>query len=176
MNLKKVILFFTISSMAMLAACGGSTETPSNGNTANTTNTVNVNATTPNSNNPLAATTPTPATKTNDAPTLSPVFKAYCAAMEKKDEAAIRKIYSSDTLKIFEEGMKEDGVQSLIEYLSTDKATTKLCEISNEEITGNTATASVKTEGLPNGAKVVFVKEGAEWKLTNRIPDFNKEK
>lgn len=167
MNLKTVILIITISSMTLLAACGGAAEPAKNNNSANN---AAVNTPAQNSNNPLAHTTPTPVATTNEAPTLSPVFKAYCAAMEKKDEAAIRKIYSSDTLKSFEEVMKEDGITSLVEYLSTDKATTKLCEISNEEISGNNATAFVKTEGMPNGATVIFVKEGNDWKLTNRTP------
>ena len=77
MNLKTVILIITISSMMLLAACGGATETPKNNNTANNTA---VNAPAANSNNPLAHTTPTPVATTNEAPTLSPVFKAYCAA------------------------------------------------------------------------------------------------
>lgn len=153
--------------MMLLAACGGATETPKNNNTANNTA---VNAPAANSNNPLAHTTPTPVATTNEAPTLSPVFKAYCAAMEKKDEAAIRKVYSSDTIKSFEDGMKEDEIKSLVEYLSTDKTTTKVCEIRNEEISGNTATAVVKTEAIPVGATVIFVKEGNDWKLTNRTP------
>jgi hypothetical protein len=33
--------------------------------------------------------------------------------------------------------------------------------------------AEVKTEGMPNGAKVVFVKEGTEWKITNKSPELD---
>jgi hypothetical protein len=93
--------------------------------------------------------------------------------MEKKNEAGIRKAYSKDTLDAFAEDMKAEGSKTLVEYLSTDQVTTALCEIRNEVITGDTAVAEVKTAGMPNGAKVVFVKEGGEWKLTNRSPSLD---
>jgi len=99
---------------------------------------------------------------------------AYCQAMEKKDEAGIRKVYSKDTLEDFAKKMKEEGTRSLVEYLSIDQVTTALCEVRNEVITGDTAVATVRTAGMPQGnVKVVFVKEGAEWKLTNRSPDLD---
>ena len=60
-----------------------------------------------------------PEATTNNAPTLTPVFKAYCDAWVKNDEAALRKVYSSDTLKGFEAEMKEDKAKSLIKFLET---------------------------------------------------------
>jgi hypothetical protein len=141
--------------------------------TSNATNTNSINTNRANANNPIQATTPAPEQTTNNAPTLSPVFKAYCAAMEKKNEAAIRKVYSKDTLEDFEKDMKAEGSKTLVEYLSTDQVTTALCDIRNEVITGDTAIAEVKTAGMPNGAKIVFVKEGPEWKITNRSPSLD---
>ncbi len=163
-------LILTVMISAVLSfACGGDPST----NNSNT-NAVNTNAPKTNSNTPVAVTTPAPAQTTNNATTLTPVFKAYCLAMEKKDEAAIRKVYSKDTIQSFEADMKAEGSKSLIEYLlSTDNVSSAKCEVRNEEITGNTAVAEVKTAGMPNGAKIVFVKEGAEWKLTNRSPDLD---
>ena len=139
-------------------------------NTAINSTSPNSNTAKTNSNNPIEAKTPAPEQTSNNAPTLTPVFKAYCEAMEKKNEAGIRKVYSKDTLEEFEKDMKEEGSKSLVEYLSIDQVTTALCDIRNEVITGETAVAEVKTAGMPNGAKIVFVKEGNDWKITNRSP------
>jgi hypothetical protein len=165
MAFKHAIIFFVFSVALLVSACGDAgtnSNSPSNG--------ANTNAARSNTNNPVAAATPTPEQTTNNAPTLSPVFKAYCEAMEKKNEAGIRRVYSKDTIADFEEDMKAEGSKTLAEYLSVDQVTTALCEIRNEVITGDTAVAEVKTAGMPNGAKVVFVKEGEDWKLTNRSP------
>ncbi|MBX3288719.1 MAG: nuclear transport factor 2 family protein [Acidobacteria bacterium] len=166
-------LFITLLSFAILmSGCGGTTDTPS-ANNANAANTTNSN--TPPSNSPVAATTPTPEETRNNAPTLTPVFKAYCAAMEKKDEAALRKIYSADTIKFAESEAKKDEI-TLLEYFSVGPVDTKLCEVSNEEITGDTAVAIIRTASMPNGIKIIFVKEGGEWKLTTRSPSFETTK
>ena len=168
MNLKIAVLF-SVLILFLIAAfgCGEPGTTP---NTANT-NTTNSNTAKANSNDPLAVSTPAPAQTTNNAPTLTPVFKAYCMAMEKKDEAGIRKVYSKDTLAIFAEDMKAEKSKSLADYLSTDNVSTALCDIRNEVITGDTAIAEVKTAGMPNGVKIVFQKEGNEWKITNKSPE-----
>jgi hypothetical protein len=166
--MKKLYLSTVLVITALFAACGGSTETP-NTNTAS-----NANANRPanaNKVDPIAAQTATPESTTNNAPTLSPVYKAYCSAWEKKDEKALRRIYSSDTIRDFERQMKADNVKTLGEFLAEDNASTSLCEARNERITGDTATAEVRTKGYPNGITVVFVKENGEWKLTNRRPE-----
>jgi hypothetical protein len=167
--MKKLFLPTALATAALISACGGSTETPNTNSTA-----VNANANraaNANKANPIAAQTAAPEATTNNAPTLSPVYKAYCAAWEKKDEKALRSIYSSDTIRDFERQMKEDNVRSLGEFLAEDNASTSLCEARNEKITGDTATAEVRTKGYPNGITVVFVKENGEWKLTNRRPE-----
>src|SRR6188472_2768704 len=171
MNLRIALIITIFSAMIVAIACGDA-GTNSNTNGANA-NANSSNTAKTNTNNPIQATTPTPEQTLNNAPTLSPVFKAYCEAMEKKNEAGIRKAYSKDTLAIFAEDMKAEGSKSLVEYLSTDQVTTALCDIRNESITGDTAVAEVKTAGMPNGAKIVFVKEGGEWKLTNRSPSID---
>ena len=151
------------------AGCGG-TETANNAATTNVAVVTNSDAPKANANNPLGVVTPTPAETTNNAPTLTPVYKAYCAAVVKKDEGAIRKIYSKETIRYFESEMKADGVKSLLEFLSNDQASNDLCEVRNEQINGDSAVAEIRTKGYPNGMKVVFVKEDGEWKLTNRSP------
>jgi len=121
-----------------------------------------------NSNND--AKTPAADAMTNAAPTLTPVFKAYCEAWVKKDEAALRKVYSADTIKYFESEMKEEKIKSLIKFLEDDAVTGKICEVRNEEITGDKAIAEIRADAYPNGIKIEFVKEGGEWKMTNKSP------
>lgn len=172
MNFSKILIFSTILIIFTFSACTSSTE-----NTAVNQSNANVTANAvKNSNGGLTTTTPTPEETKNQAETITPVYKAYCAAMEKKDEAAVRKIYSQDTLKSFEADMKADGIKTLIEFLSTDKVTTKLCEVRNEQIQGDTAIAEVRAEGYPNGIKVKFIKENGEWKMTNQSPEFTRVK
>ena len=37
-------------------------------------------------------------------------------------------------------------------------------------ITGDKAVAEIRADPYPNGIKIEFVKEGGEWKITNRSP------
>ena len=164
--MKTYLLIALILSSLFISGCGDST-TPTNSNNAATNRPANGNTNV----NSLTPQTPTPEATSNNAPTLTPVYKAYCAAWVKKDEAALRKVYSSDTIADFEKTMKEDGIKSLADFLSDDKASNELCEARNEKISGDTATAEVRTLGYPNGIVVVFVKENGEWKLTNRRPE-----
>ena len=168
--MKNLYIASVLAVTSLISACGGSTETTNvNNGTANANANRPANAT--NRENPLAVQTATPEATTNNAPTLGPVYKAYCAAWEKKDEKALRAVYSTDTIQDFEKQMKEDNVRSLTEFLAEDNASTSLCDARNEKITGDTATAEVRTKGYPNGITVVFVKENGEWKLTNRRPE-----
>lgn len=171
MKLRYLLSISLLAVSTLIAACGGPTEGPVNN--ANTTAAKNTNASVTNTgSNAVAVTTPTPDQVTNDAPTLSPVYKAYCAAVEKKDEAAIRKFYTADTLKFLEDDMKDNGIKTLVEYLKDDKVDSKVCSVSNERIKGDKAVGRVKpSESYPNGFEVLFVKEGGEWKMSNITPE-----
>lgn len=161
---KKAIIIAVIAVTSLLSfGCGGGAPA------ANT----NANTATANSNNPLETTKPKVEEPSNDAPTLSPVYKAYCDAWVKNDEAALKKIYSADTLKDFEAQMKEAKEKRLIKFLEDDKVSGTPCEAKNEEIKGDTATARIISNIYPKGLKVVFVKENGEWKLTNKVPDID---
>jgi len=164
-------LFILLSGVSLiLAGCGG-TEGPANSNTANTANANTAIAARTNSSNAVAVTMPTPDQVTNNAPTLTPVYKAYCAAVVKKDEAAIRRFYTADTLKSFEETMREDGVKTMSEFLKDDKISNEMCEVANERIKGDKAVAKVRTPAYPNGYEVLFIKENGEWKMSNISPE-----
>ncbi len=169
----QVLIFCTILIFSIiLTGCpAGAPET--NGSNNSRTNVSNTGG---NNNSTLETTKKTPEPTTNDAPTVGRVFKAYCDAMTKKDEAALRKVYSQATLKSLEADMKAENEKSLVKYLEVDQVSNKLCEVRNEKIEGETAVAEVKTEGAPNGFKVKFVRENGEWKLTNESPDISSMK
>ena len=162
------VLFLTVLTFTLASIGCGSGVAPANSGNAAANNS--------NSTDPLATKTPAIEQTTNNAPTLTPVYKAYCEAMAKKDEKAVRKIYSSDTIKNFEEQMKDDKVTSLMKFLETDQVTGNICEVRNEQINGDSAVAEIRADSYPNGIKVVFVKENGEWKLTNKSPTLDPAK
>lgn len=166
----QILIFSTILTFSILLTGCPSNEPPK----TNTTPNANTGATKPNNTGSITTTTPTPEATTNDAPTVKPVFQAYCDAWTKKDEAALRKVYSQASLKFFETEMKAENEKSLFKHLDADVVSNKLCEIRNEKIEGDVAIAEAKTEGAPNGYKIKFVRENGEWKLTNEFPDFPK--
>lgn len=158
------LLFFTI----FLIGCGNS-ETP-----VNTTNTktINTNAATANADNPLNTTRAPEIATTNNAPTLAPVVQNYYAALQKKDDAALRKIYSRETLKSLEADMKSENKTSLVEFITElEPVPDKPFETRNEQIQGDTAIAEMRGGSYPNGIKIKFVRENGEWRLTNESPE-----
>ncbi len=166
MYLRSTFIIAVLTFSGFLIGCGG--ETANSGNTTNTANSA--------SNNPLETTKASPASETtNDAPTLTPLFKAYCAAKTKNDEAAMRKLYTAGTIKSFEEQMKDDKIKTLTEFLSDEKVSGK-CEVKNERVTGDTAVATIVTDTYPNGFDMYFEKENGEWKMTNKSPTFEASK
>ena len=158
-----------ITLSAFMGACGGTTSVPNNA-PANNANVPKTNAA-----NAVAVTTPTPSQVTNDAPNLTAVYKSFCEAMLKKDEAAIRKTYSADTLKNFAEQMKDNNVKSLLKFFEGDMPT-GTCSVKDEVITGDRAVGKIVNGSIPNGFTVVFVKENGEWKMTNQSPTFDAAK
>ena len=169
MRNKYLAIIFILSLSVFIAACGGVANTPG-------TNNANTTAANGNTTNPLDTKKATPETTTNNAPTLTPLYKAYCEARVKKDEAALRKIFSSDTIKYFESEMKAEKIKTLSAYLEDEQISTDLCEVRNEQINGDTAVAEVRIKAYPNGTKFVFVKENGEWKMTDKSPSIDSVK
>jgi len=154
---------FLLVVAALAVACGGpgvsnNSSTTTNGNTANA-----------NTDSVLAVKTPTPEQTTNNAPTLTPVFKAFCEAVNKKDDSGLRKVLSTDALKNIQQQMKMNNIKTLSEYFEDDKYKTT-CEARNEQINGDQAVAEIRGDTYPNGIKMIFVRENNEWKLTNKSP------
>ncbi|MCY7376206.1 MAG: hypothetical protein LH472_09580 [Pyrinomonadaceae bacterium] len=159
-----ILLFLTI----LFVGCGGA-ETVSN--TTNTT-VKNTNTATPNANNPLGTTKPPEAATANNAPTIAPVVAAYYEALKKKDDAALRKIYSRATLKSLEADMKEEKQTSLAKFITDlEPAPDKPFEVRNETVAGDVIVAEVRGGSYPNGIRIKFVKENGEWKMTQESPD-----
>ena len=169
----KITFLITILTIFIYGCSSEAPTNTANTNSANKTTDVVVT----NTNSPLE-TTKTPETSTsNNAPTVTPVVKAYCEAIVKKDEAGLRKVFSKETLKYYETEMKADNKNSLVEFFTqTEAPNNKLCEARNEVIQGDTAVAEVRTDTSPNGVKYKFIKENGEWKLTNESPDFQSVK
>jgi hypothetical protein len=146
--------------------------------TANLSNVNSANANSnaaKNTNNPLATTKKADEETVNKAETIAPIVAAYCDAMRKKDDAALRKIYSRASLSKLEADMKAENERSLAEYLSTEPVGS-ICEVRNEQIQGDKAIAEIRTETYPNGIKYNFVREDGAWKITNESPDFQSVK
>lgn len=170
MRFQIFIITAILSLTLILTGCPGNSPA-NNGNTA--ANTTAKTETNNNSNSTFGTTVKTPEPANNEAPTLKPTFLAYCEAKTKGDEAALRKVYSQATLKQFEADMKAENEKSLVKYLEVDQVSNKLCQIRNEKIEGDRASAIIVTEGMPNGnVRAVFVKENGEWKMTNETEDF----
>lgn len=143
-------------------------------NTANT-NSTNVNTAKTNAANSLATNRAPEEATLNKAETIKPVVDAFCGAVRKKDDAALRKIYAQAALKSLEADMREEKQTSLAEYLSSEPVGDK-CEVRNEKIEGERAIAEVRTETYPNGVKMYFVKENGGWKMTNESPEIQSVK
>ena len=174
--------FFSIISVSILGfACSGSPVADTNSkkeiptNTSPQTNQHATNVDT-NTNKTVIKTESTPEiATTNEAPTLTPVYKAFCEAMNKKDEAALRKLLTKDTQAYWEKEMQsEEKKVPLVEYISETEPIKdpSKCGVRNEKISGNTALAEIRNENVPNGFVIKFVKENGEWKITNQSPEF----
>lgn len=162
-------------------ACSSAPEPIANStnvNIANAPATNNQTETKPevNSNQKVLTTKATPEiATTNEAPTLTPIYKAFCEAMRKKDEAGLRKVLTKDTQDYWESEMKAEGKKiPLVQYISETEPITDVskCGVRNEKITGNTALAEIRNENVPNGFVIKFVKVNGEWKITNESPEF----
>lgn len=168
------IIFTTISAAALLSSACTSDAPANSANAVVVNKTANAAA---NSENPLTTTKTPEAATANAAPTLAPVVLAYYEALKRKDDAALQKVYSRETLKSLQADMKDEKKTSLTEFITeTEPAPDKPFEVRNEQIQGDAAVAEMRGGSYPNGIKVKFVKENGEWKLTNESPDFESVK
>jgi Putative lumazine-binding len=175
---------FLITITLIFTACGGGTETPkTNGNstkpstttvTNSGTNTNQLPTNSPNINSPETVKKPD-APKVNEAQTLASVVSAYGEALKTKNDAALRKVLSTETIKGWEEEMKSEGKTKLAEYLASSEVQDGKIEyeVRNEEVKGDDAVAEIKGGSFGVWSKIRFVKENGEWKITNDSPEID---
>lgn len=172
------IIFFTTIFVFALFSSGCNLPAPVNsGNISSANKLDNAAAAATDSTNPLKTEKAAEAATTNSAPTVAPVVAAYYEALKKKDDAALRKIYSRETLKSLEADMKEEKKSSLAEFITElEPVPARPFETRNEQLQGDTAIAEMRGGSYPNGIKIKFVKENGEWKMTNESPEFQSVK
>lgn len=168
MSFQKSVILLISFILLFLTGCG-TTETTTN---SVNTNSANANTARTNAENPLATNRKAEEATTNQAETIKPVVMAYYQALKKKDDAALRKVYSRETLKSLEADMKAEGAKSLAEFITElEPAPEQPFQVRNEQIQGDTAIAEIRGGAYPNGIKIKFVRENGEWKITNESPD-----
>ncbi len=92
------------------------------------------------------------------------VFKAYYDAAVKRDFGTAKRYLSQGTLQMMEEGAKKQG-KTIDEALKESPGVnaSDMPQMSNEQISGDTATVDLTAQGQK--ISMPFVKEGGEWKL-----------
>jgi gluconate kinase len=158
------LFFITILIISTIFSGCTKTETPTN---ANNVKTANVNAATMNTDNPLATIKKPEAATSNNAPTLAPVVQNFYEALNKKDEAVIKKYLSQSALKYSETESKTEKKTLLVYLTETEDPISERREVRNEKFDGETAVAEIKGGSLVNWTPIKFVRENGEWKFAS---------
>lgn len=187
--MKRLALFLMLVLIsAFIASCGGSTSQSNSPSTNQSPNGVNTNATTANTNQPSY-------TVPGSSPTAT--IKAWREALRKKDAEAFSKTYAKADVDAMNEGAKADGLalnawikKGYFDNPNFANMFPPTLEVSNEQIKGDTATLSIKNKqgrmktaivtydgGMIYGqARLYFVKENGEWKLSPKnAPPFTEQ-
>ncbi len=158
------ILFSTAIFALALNGCASQSPT----NATNAANKTATNTAAANSNNPLATNRAPEAETSNNAPTLAPVVENYYAALQKKDEAAVKKYLSQSAIAYFQAEMKSEKMPTLLAVIEDEQAPVEeKRELRNEQIQGDSAIAEMRGGNLGNWTRIKFVREGGEWKLAS---------
>ena len=159
--------FILLFLMVFLIGCGTS---------ENPTTAINTNSSGGAANSLNTTKTPEAAT-INNAPTLTPVVQAYYSALKTKNDPALKKIYSQETLESLEADMKAEKKTSLSAFITEiEPVPDQPFEVRNEQIQGDSAVAEMRGGSYPNGIKIKFVRENGEWKMTNESPEIQSVK
>ena len=158
-------LFFTAILIFSFALIGcTNTETPIN---KTDTKPANTNASTTNTDNPLATTKKPEAATSNNAPTLAPVVQNFYEALNKKDDAGVKKSLSQSALKYYETEAKAEKKTALVYLSEAEDPISEKREVRNEKIEGETAVAEIKGGSLGVWTPIKFVRENGEWKFAS---------
>jgi hypothetical protein len=91
------------------------------------------------------------------------VFKAYYDSAVKKDFATAKKYLSKGSIDLMELGAKQQGKTFEQAMKDSPAAEGPMPQLSNEKISGDTATVDITADGQK--AAMPFVKENGEWKI-----------
>lgn len=173
MSFQKYFVFIILfGGFILLTLTGCSDAANTSTNATSNVNSINANVARTNADNPFNTTKRAEEATTNRAETVAPLVAAYYEALKKKDDAALRKVYSRETLQSLEKDMKEEGAKSLAGYITElEQVPDKPFEVRNEQVSGDTAIAEMRGGSYPNGIKIKFVKENGEWKMTLDSPE-----
>jgi len=154
-----------IAAMMLLAGCNKAGSNSNNAG-ANTTNNAGPATT------PSATPTSTATTSTGDAgSTPTATFTAYYNAIKNNDAAAVKAIFSKDTIQALEEEAKQqkksfdDVFQEGLKSASAE-VPAQLPEVRNEKIDGDRATLEIKDDKKGTWEPLHFVKEDGKWKVS----------
>lgn len=167
---RNIFVLILILAAIFLANC--TTETPSNPNAGKPTNTnavpvptptpiANVNANTANSN-VAASNSGSPTVANANSPTA--VITNYYNALQRNDEAALRKTLSEDAIKEWEMDMKASGFKTVAETIN-DYGDTTPPQVKSEKIDGNVAILETVDSETKISGKIELVREGNDWKI-----------
>jgi hypothetical protein len=163
MRFQNIILTAILIFIIVLTGCT-KTDTPTNSNTAKA---VNANTATANTDNPLATIKKPEAATSNNAPSLAPIVQNYYEALNKKDEAGVKKYLSQSALKYYETEAKAEKKNALVLLSEYEEPISEKREVRNEKIDGETAVAEIKGGSLGNWTPIKFVRENGEWKFAS---------
>ncbi len=163
-------LFITISIFSTAFVGCTKTETSTNSNSAKTPN---ANVAVANADNPLATTKTPEAATGNTAPTLAPMVQSFYEALNKKDEAGVKKYLTPTTLKYWETEGKSEKKTWLAALYESETPTDEKREIRNEKIQGDSALAEMKGGSLGVWTPIKFVRQNGVWKFASPEDSFS---
>lgn len=158
-------LFVTILIFSIALVGCTPTETPKNINSAKTPN-ANV-AIINKDDNPLATTMTPEGAIENNAPTIAPMVQKFYEALNKKDEAGVKKYLTPATVKYWENEGKSEKKTWLAALYEAESPTDEKREVRNERIEGETAFAQMKGGSLGVWTPIKFVRQNGEWKFSS---------
>lgn len=108
-------------------------------------------------------------TRSSAPSTPTEVWKAFYAAAQKSDVAAMKKLMSKDLLAVAQKDAHDRPIDDFISSQVGDEIRNKATsETRNEQITGDHATVEVKGAQEDEWNPIPFVKEDGSWKLNPR--------
>lgn len=146
------------------------TETPTN---TTTTKTTNANVAVAKPDDQLATTKAPEAATSNNAPTIAPIVQNFYEALNKKDEAGMKKYLSQSAIKYWDAEAKSEKKTALAYLIEAEDPIDEKREVRNEKITGETAVAEMKGGSLGVWTPIKFVRENGEWKFASPEDSFS---